>query len=182
METSKGDIILELNNDKAPISTGNFMKYVDDGFYAGTIFHRVINNFMIQGGGFGTDLKQKSPTYPAIKNEWKNGLKNTRGTIAMARTNVADSATSQFFINVKDNASLDQPNDGAAYAVFGRVISGMDVVDKIKVVRTGNKGGMGNVPIDTVEIKSAKRLTADEARKYTSAGDSPASGGDKKPQ
>lgn len=181
METNKGDIIMELNNEKAPLSTGNFLKYVDKKHYDGTIFHRVINNFMIQGGGFDTGMKQKA-TEPPIKNEWKNGLKNVRGSVAMARTSVADSATSQFFINVKDNGFLDQPNDGAAYAVFGKVVAGMDVVDKIKVVKTGNKGGMGDVPVDTVEIKTMTRVSAEDAKKYTSAGESPAKAPEKKPQ
>jgi len=120
MQTTKGDIVLALDQDKAPISVANFLQYVDDGHYDGTIFHRVIAHFMIQGGGFTADMRQKSTRAP-IKNEWKNGLKNTRGTVSMARTRIADSATCQFFINVVDNGFLDQPNDGAAYAVFGTV-------------------------------------------------------------
>ena len=159
MTTSMGDIVIELNAEKAPLSTANFLSYVDKGFYDGTIFHRIIPNFMIQGGGFTPDMKQK-PTGAGVKNEWKNGLKNVRGSVAMARTQVADSGTSQFFINVVDNAFLDQPRDGAAYAVFGKVVSGMDVVDKIKMVPTGMKNGMGDVPTQTVEIKTVKRSEA----------------------
>ena len=159
MVTSMGDIVIELNNEKAPISTANFLSYVDKGFYDGTIFHRIIPTFMIQGGGFTPDMKQKATGSP-IKNEWQNGLKNRRGTIAMARTSAPDSATCQFFINVVDNAMLDMPNGGAAYAVFGKVVSGMDIVDKIKVVKTGNRGMFGDVPVETVEIKSVKRSEA----------------------
>jgi cyclophilin family peptidyl-prolyl cis-trans isomerase len=166
LETSKGNITLELNATKAPLSTANFLKYVDKGHYNGTIFHRVINNFMIQGGGFNRDMIQKATEAP-IKNEWQNGLKNVRGSIAMARTNVPDSATSQFYINVVDNASLDRPRDGAAYAVFGKVVAGMDVVDAIKEVQTGvnAKTRMPDVPVETVEIKLAKKISADEAKK-----------------
>jgi peptidyl-prolyl cis-trans isomerase A (cyclophilin A) len=161
--TSKGDIILELNETKAPLSVANFVQYIKDGHYDGTTFHRVIGNFMIQGGGFTPDMKQKDTRDP-IKNEWRNGLKNTRGTISMARTAVADSATSQFFINVVDNGGLDMPRDGAAYAVFGRVIGGMDVVDAIRSVKTGIKGSMPDVPIEDVMITKASLLTADEAK------------------
>jgi cyclophilin family peptidyl-prolyl cis-trans isomerase len=172
MTTSMGDIIIELDGEKAPISTENFLKYVDKKFYDGTIFHRIIPTFMVQGGGFTPDMKQK-PTEKPITNEWKNGLKNTRGTLAMARLGdrgpnpkTVDSATSQFFINVVDNAFLDRPQpDGGAYAVFGRVISGMDTVDKIKAVKTGSKSGMQDVPVETVEIKSVKRISAEEAKK-----------------
>jgi peptidyl-prolyl cis-trans isomerase A (cyclophilin A) len=169
MATSMGDITLELDKAKAPISVENFMKYVDDKFYDGTVFHRVINGFMIQGGGFTEDLTQKQ-TRPPIKNEWQNGLKNKRGTIAMARQGdgrpnpkTVDSATSQFFINVRDNDGLDvkQP-DGGAYAVFGRVVEGMDVVDKIKAVATGAKRPFAkDVPVETITIKSVTRLTDD---------------------
>lgn len=153
MKTSAGEIVLELDAEKAPISTANFIGYVDQGFYNGLIFHRVISNFMIQGGGFGPDMKQKT-TGASIKNEWRNGLKNARGTIAMARTAVADSATSQFFINVVDNTMLDQPRDGAAYAVFGKVAKGMEVVDQIRNVPTATTGGMQNVPVTPVVIES----------------------------
>jgi peptidyl-prolyl cis-trans isomerase A (cyclophilin A) len=157
LTTSKGDIVIELDAAKAPISTANFLSYVDKKHYDGTIFHRVIDNFMIQGGGFTPDMRQKGVDKP-IKNEWKNGLKNLKGTIAMARTSVADSATSQFFINVKDNGFLDQPNDGAAYAVFGKVVKGLDVIDAIRGVKTANKGGHGDVPVETISITSATRV------------------------
>lgn len=162
LTTSMGDIFLELDAEKAPISVENFMNYVAKGHYDGTIFHRVINDFMIQGGGFTPDMKQK-PTEKPIKNEWKNGLKNKRGTIAMARTQVADSATTQFFINVNDNDFLDVARDGAAYAVFGKVVSGMEVVDKIKGVRTVMKNGMGDVPAEPVVIQKATKITKEEA-------------------
>ncbi len=162
MTTSKGDIFLELNNELAPISTENFVTYAKEGFYDGTIFHRVIENFMIQGGGFDKDMKKKS-THEGIKNEWKNGLSNGRGTIAMARLGGRpDSATAQFFINVKDNDFLDEPRDGAGYAVFGRVVKGMDVVDKIRAVPTGNKGGYADVPTEAVVIEKVTVL--DEAK------------------
>ncbi len=157
MTTSMGPIEIELDHDKAPISAKNFEDYVKSGHYDGTIFHRVISNFMIQGGGFTPDMSQKK-TGANIKNEWRNGLKNSRGTLAMARLGGRpDSATSQFFINVVDNPFLDQPqDDGAAYAVFGRVTSGMDVVDKIRAVKTGHKGGHGDVPQTPVVIESVK--------------------------
>jgi cyclophilin family peptidyl-prolyl cis-trans isomerase len=159
MTTSRGAIRIELDEEKAPITTSNFLSYVDAGFYNGTIFHRVISNFMIQGGGFTPDMKQKK-TQPTIKNEWRNGLKNMRGAIAMARLGGdADSASAQFFINVKDNPFLDQPQpDGAAYAVFGKVTEGMDVVDAIKGVKTTNKAGHQDVPAEAVEIISVKRV------------------------
>jgi cyclophilin family peptidyl-prolyl cis-trans isomerase len=162
VETSLGEFFLELNAEKAPVSVENFLKYVDSGYYNGTIFHRVMDGFMIQGGGFTPDLNQKA-TNPPIKNEWKNGLKNDRGTVAMARTSVADSATSQFFINVKNNSFLDEPRDGAAYAVFGKVSKGMDVVDKIKSVKTGRVNGMGDVPVTNVIIEKVTRSTAEAA-------------------
>jgi peptidyl-prolyl cis-trans isomerase A (cyclophilin A) len=162
LSTTMGDIVLELNREKAPVSVENFLKYADKGHYDGTIFHRVIEGFMIQGGGYSADLVQKSTDAP-IKNEWKNGLKNTRGTISMARTAVPDSATSQFFINVVDNAMLDMPRDGAAYAVFGTVLQGMDVVDKIRTTKTQAKdAAFQNLPIDAVVINSAKRVPAAE--------------------
>ncbi len=159
LDTSHGPIVVELDAAKAPISTANFLAYVDAGHYDGTIFHRVIKTFMIQGGGFTADMQQKGTRAP-IKNEWKNGLKNVRGTLAMARTSVPDSATSQFFINVVDNAFLDSPSGGAAYAVFGRVVSGMEAVDAIRSVATTTKGGHGDVPTTPVLIKSAKRVAA----------------------
>ncbi len=156
LNTSLGDVVIELDTQKAPISTQNFIEYVKSGHYDGTIFHRVIENFMIQGGGFTADMQQK-PTRPPIALESKNGLKNTRGTVAMARTNVPDSATSQFFINVTDNAFLDQANsrDGTGYAVFGKVIDGMAVVDKIRAVPTTRRGMQGDVPVQAVTIHKA---------------------------
>lgn len=158
--TSAGDITLELYPDKAPATVENFLRYVDEGFYNGTVFHRVIRNFMIQGGGFGADLSRKQTKAP-IKNEAANALKNDRGTIAMARTNVPDSATSQFFINTVNNASLDfrDPSPmGIGYCVFGRVVEGMDVVDAIQAVPTGRRDGMGDVPVEDVVIKEAIRV------------------------
>jgi peptidyl-prolyl cis-trans isomerase B (cyclophilin B) len=159
METSMGTVKIELFQDKAPVTVANFLKYVDAGFYDGTIFHRVIPTFMIQGGGFTPDLKEK-PTRESIANESSNGVRNERGTLAMARTSVPDSATSQFFINVKDNSALDRAKaaDKVGYAVFGRVIEGMDVVDKIKLVKTGNRGPHEDVPIEPVLIKSIRRV------------------------
>jgi len=156
METSLGTVKMELFEKEAPISVKNFLDYADSGFYNGTIFHRVISGFMIQGGGFTTEFKQK-PTKSPIKNEAANGLKNTRGTLAMARTGAPDSATSQFFINVVDNAMLNRPNpDGHGYAVFGKVVEGMDVVDKIRAVKTGFSRGFQDVPVEQVVIKSIK--------------------------
>lgn len=157
LKTSEGDITIELNADKAPITVENFLKYVKEGFYDGTIFHRVIPNFMIQGGGFTGDMQQKQ-THPNIKNEADNGLKNSRGTIAMARTPDPDSASSQFFINLNDNAFLnfkDKSMQGWGYCVFGKVISGMEVVDKIAAVETGSKKGHQDVPKQTISIEKA---------------------------
>jgi cyclophilin family peptidyl-prolyl cis-trans isomerase len=159
MKTSLGQIKIELWPGKAPETVKNFLQYVDAGFYDGTIFHRVIGNFMIQGGGFTQDMKQK-PTNAPVKNEASAELKNDRGTIAMARTNVVDSATGQFFINVVDNVSLNHRDNspaGFGYAVFGKVIDGMDVVDKIKGVETANSGQFQNVPVKPVVIESVKR-------------------------
>jgi cyclophilin family peptidyl-prolyl cis-trans isomerase len=159
MDTSMGTIKIELNQKQAPITVANFLKYVDNKFYDGTIFHRIISTFMIQGGGMTPDMKQKETMAP-IKNEAGNGLKNLRGTIAMARTGVVDSATSQFFINVVDNQFLNHKDTsprGYGYAVFGKVIDGMDVVDKIKAVPTGSKAGHQDVPLTPVLIKSVKR-------------------------
>ncbi|MGF6212662.1 peptidyl-prolyl cis-trans isomerase A (cyclophilin A) [Comamonas sp. 4034] len=153
--TSMGDIVVELNAEKAPKTVANFVQYVNDKFYDGTVFHRVINGFMIQGGGFTPEMQQK-PTRAPIPLEASNGLKNDTYTIAMARTGNPDSATSQFFINVKNNDMLNAPSpDGHGYAVFGKVISGTDVVDKIKAVETGNAGPHQNVPKAPVVIKSA---------------------------
>jgi len=160
METNYGDIVLELNQDKAPITVKNFLQYTDNKFYEGTIFHRVINNFMIQGGGLTTDMKKKT-TLPEIKNEADNGLKNEVGTIAMARTNDVNSATSQFFINVKNNDFLNHrgknPRD-YGYTVFGKVVKGMTVVNRIKSVATTSKNGRQNVPTDPIIIKKVTRL------------------------
>lgn len=159
METSMGNVKLELFEKEAPLSVKNFLAYVDSGFYNGTIFHRVIPGFMIQGGGFNADLKEKSTKAP-IKNEATNGLKNTRGTLAMARTAVVDSATAQFFINVVDNDFLNHRNtsmQGYGYAVFGKVLEGMDVVDKIAAVKTAYKS-MPDMPEKNVVIKSMKLL------------------------
>lgn len=156
LETTLGNIVLELDAQRAPRTVDNFLQYVREGHYAGTIFHRVIADFMIQGGGFTPDMQQK-PTRTPIPLESHNGLKNVRGTIAMARTNVPDSATAQFFINVKDNDFLDQANarDGHGYAVFGKVVSGMDVVDKIRTVPTTRRGMHADVPAQPVTILKA---------------------------
>lgn len=159
LETSKGDITIELQPDKAPITVQNFLKYVDKGHFDGTIFHRVIPGFMVQGGGFSPDMREKSTEAP-IKNEANNGLTNARGTIAMARTNDPDSATAQFFINLVDNARGLDPRPGSAgYTVFGRVIEGMEVVDEIAKVRTGSKGFHQDVPVEPISIKDARRAT-----------------------
>jgi cyclophilin family peptidyl-prolyl cis-trans isomerase len=155
LTTSMGPIVIELDKAKAPISVDNFVKYVESGHYNGTIFHRVIDGFMIQGGGFDKDMKQK-PTQAPIKNEASNGLKNDNYTVAMARTNVYDSATSQFFINVKDNDFLNMSGPGTGYAVFGKVVEGKEVVDKIKKVATFNSGGHQNVPQAPVIIEKAE--------------------------
>lgn len=162
MKTSAGNIELELNADKAPKTVENFLRYVDEGFYNGTVFHRVINGFMIQGGGFTPDL-QKKRTHAPVTNEAKNGLKNKRGTIAMARTNDPHSATAQFFINHADNDNLDYPSfDGWGYAVFGRVINGMDMVDKIADVYIHTTRGMKSVPEEPVIIESISRIPSDK--------------------
>ncbi len=175
LETSMGDIVLELDEEKAPVTVKNFLRYVEEGYFDNTIFHRVISGFMIQGGGFSAEHKQKE-THATIVNEAKNGLKNFRGTIAMARTNDPDSASSQFFINHKDNANLNYGGPmGAGYAVFGKVTEGMDVVDKIAAVKTANRkittlvsqGGrkvempttFQNVPVEPVIVKSAAVLS-----------------------
>jgi cyclophilin family peptidyl-prolyl cis-trans isomerase len=169
MDTSMGPIKIELFQDKAPISVRNFLAYVDSKHYDGTIFHRVIPDFMIQGGGMNPDMSEKGAG-PLITNESSNGLSNKRGTLAMARMDDPDSASDQFFINVKDNTSLDRANaqDRFGYAVFGRVIDGMDVVDKIRDVKTGphlmktnkGEGRVGDVPVEPVIIKSIRRVEA----------------------
>ena len=156
LKTNLGDIVLELDHEKAPVTAANFEQYVRDGHYDGTIFHRVINNFMIQGGGFMPDMMQKATRDP-IENEAKNGLRNLEGTIAMARTMAPHSATAQFFINVKDNGFLDYPGqDGWGYCVFGKVVEGMDVVKKIKGVETTNRAGHSDVPVEPVVIEKAE--------------------------
>ena len=161
IETSMGDITVELFPDRAPKSVENFLAYVSQGFYDGTIFHRVISDFMIQGGGFTADMQKKDTRAP-IENEADNGLKNRRGTLAMARTPEIHSATGQFFINVKDNAFLDYKGPSAAdfgYAVFGQVTEGLDVVDKIKSVKTGGAGPYQDVPVEAVVIKTIRVQT-----------------------
>lgn len=157
METSKGTIMLALDAEKAPLTVANIEAYIKDGFYDGLVFHRVIPNFMIQGGGMNADMSEKSDKRPPVKNEANNGLKNDRGTLAMARTNDPHSASSQFFINLKDNDFLNFTSESAAgwgYAVFGAVTEGMDVVDEIAKVKTGNHGYHGDVPLEPVTIKS----------------------------
>ena len=157
LTTSLGEIELELEAEKAPVSVENFLGYVDSGFYDGTVFHRVIPGFMIQGGGFGEGLNQK-PTKAPIKNEADNGLHNVRGTVAMARTQNINSATSQFFINHRDNDFLDHGSRDFGYAVFAKVVRGMEVVDQIAQVPTGNRAMMQNVPLTPVKIITAKKL------------------------
>ena len=156
LTTSMGDIVIELDHEKAPKTCENFEQYVRDGHYDGTIFHRVINNFMIQGGGFLPDMTQKATRDP-IENEAKNGLSNVNGSIAMARTMAPHSASAQFFINVKDNGFLDYPGqDGWGYCVFGKVTDGMDVVEKIKTVETTNRAGHSDVPAEPIVIEKAE--------------------------
>lgn len=157
LETSQGDIVVELAQQKAPKTVENFLQYVSDKHYDGTIFHRVIDGFMIQGGGFTEDMVQK-PVRAPILLESDNGLKNERGTIAMARTPLPNSATSQFFINVNNNTPLDYKPGSPGYAVFGKVVEGMDVVDKIKAAQVANKGMMENVPVEPITIISATKI------------------------
>jgi peptidyl-prolyl cis-trans isomerase B (cyclophilin B) len=174
LTTNFGDISIELFADKAPITVANFLQYVESGFYDGLIFHRVIGNFMIQGGGFDADMKQKATKAP-IKNEADNGLSNDVYTIAMARTSIPDSATGQFFINVKNNDFLNYTSpttSGWGYCVFGKVVAGMDVVDQIKAVKTTSKAGHGDVPVEPVIIQKAvvktgttESATADKPKK-----------------
>jgi cyclophilin family peptidyl-prolyl cis-trans isomerase len=155
-ETSLGDFTVELLEKEAPLSVENFLEYVDSEFFDGTVFHRVIPGFVIQGGGFTEDFTQKR-TNPPVKNEADNGLKNLRGTLSMARTNDINSATSQFFVNLKDNDFLDHSRGNFGYAVFAKVTKGMDVVDKIAAVKTGRKRGHDDVPLEAVTVKSARR-------------------------
>ncbi len=158
MKTNQGLLVIELYADKAPKTVENFLQYIKDGFYNGTVFHRVIDGFMIQGGGFEPGMKQK-PTRAPIENEAKNGLKNAAGTLAMARTQDPHSASAQFFINLVDNSPLDYPSrDGWGYAVFGKVTQGLDIVQKIAKVKTGNAGFHQNVPVTPVLIESARLL------------------------
>lgn len=160
LKTNLGEIVVELDADKAPKSAANFVQYVKDGHYNGTIFHRVIDGFMVQGGGFDARMTQK-PTRAPIENEAKNGLKNLPGTLAMARTSDPHSASAQFFINLVPNTFLDYPSrDGWGYAVFGKVVRGMDVVEKIAKVQTANAGMHQNVPVEPVTIESARVLDA----------------------
>ena len=156
LSTSMGDVVLQLDADKAPKTVANFVQYVKAGHYNGTVFHRVIDGFMVQGGGMSAEMQEKATRAP-IPLESRNGLSNVRGSLAMARTNVPDSATAQFFINLADNQRLDAANspDGNGYAVFGKVVEGMDVVERIKAVATGNRAGHQNVPLQAIVIKQA---------------------------
>jgi peptidyl-prolyl cis-trans isomerase A (cyclophilin A) len=156
LSTSLGDVTLELFAQDAPITVENFLAYVDAGFYDGTVFHRVIPGFMVQGGGMDADLKAKTTRKP-IKNEADNGMRNARGSVAMARTSDVNSATAQFFINLSDNAFLDHGARDFGYAVFGRVTQGMDVVDKIAKVKTGRRGHHDDVPLEAVELRRVQR-------------------------
>jgi cyclophilin family peptidyl-prolyl cis-trans isomerase len=158
-ETTHGNITIELFEKEAPGSVANFLQYVDDGFYAGAIFHRIVPGFVIQGGGLDQDFSSKKTRAP-IKNEAQNGVKNGRGTLSMARTNDVNSATSQFFVNLKDNDFLDNKPGSFGYAVFGRVTEGMDVVDKIAAVKTGRRKGYDDAPLEDVTIVSARRVDA----------------------
>jgi peptidyl-prolyl cis-trans isomerase A (cyclophilin A) len=156
-ETSLGDFTIEMFEKEAPESVANFTRYIEDGFFDGTIFHRIVPGFVIQGGGFTEDMTQKK-TKPPVKNEADNGLKNKRGTLSMARTNDINSATSQFFVNLKDNDFLDHSRGNFGYAVFAKVTEGMDVIDKIAAVETGRKRGFDDVPVEPVTMKSVKRV------------------------
>ncbi|MSR18735.1 MAG: peptidylprolyl isomerase A [Phycisphaerales bacterium] len=164
MKTSLGDLVLELDRSKAPLTVDNFVSYIKDGFYSDTTFHRIVPGFVIQGGGFTKDLVQKK-TRAGVKNEWQNGLHNLRGTLSMARQgHKPDSGTSQFFINLKDNAQLDKARDGAAYAVFARVVAGMSVVDAIAKVETGPAQSLSDVPKTPVIIESVQLISAEDAK------------------
>jgi peptidyl-prolyl cis-trans isomerase A (cyclophilin A) len=158
-ETSLGTFTVKVDAESAPVSSENFLRYVDDGHFDGTVFHRVIPGFMIQGGGFAADMSQK-PTRKPIANEAANGLRNLRGSLAMARTNDINSASAQFFINLADNAFLDHKPGNFGYAVFGRVVDGMDVIDKIAAVKTGRRHGHDDVPVDAVVVTAARRVKA----------------------
>jgi cyclophilin family peptidyl-prolyl cis-trans isomerase len=158
-ETTLGDFTIEFFEKEAPLSVANFLRYIDDGFLDGTIFHRIVPGFVIQGGGFTEDMTQKK-THAPVKNEADNGLKNSRGSLSMARTNDINSATSQFFVNLKDNDFLDHSRGNFGYAVFAKVTSGMDVVDKIAAVQTGRRKGFDDVPVEAVIMKSVRRVPA----------------------
>jgi peptidyl-prolyl cis-trans isomerase A (cyclophilin A) len=158
-ETTLGDFTVEFYEKEAPLSVANFLRYVDDGFFDSTIFHRIVPGFVIQGGGFTEDMNQKK-THPTVKNEADNGLKNSRGSLSMARTNDINSATSQFFVNLKDNDFLDHSRGNFGYAVFARVTQGMDVIDKIAAVETARKRGFDDVPVEPVIMKSVRRVPA----------------------
>jgi cyclophilin family peptidyl-prolyl cis-trans isomerase len=158
-ETSLGDFTVELFEKDAPLSVANFLSYIDSGFFDGTIFHRIVPGFVIQGGGFTEDMTQKKTQSP-VKNEADNGRKNKRGTLSMARTSDINSATSQFFVNLKDNEFLDHSRGNFGYAVFAQVTEGMDVIDKIAAVETGRKRGFDDVPVEAVIMKSVRRLPA----------------------
>lgn len=157
-KTSKGTFTVQLFDKQAPVTVKNFLQYAEDGYFNGTVFHRVIPGFMIQGGGLTADLKAKAGQRDPIENEAKNGLKNKRGTLSMARTNDINSATSQFFVNVADNEFLDHKPGNFGYAVFGRIDSGMEVIDAIAAVKTGNKGMHQDVPQEAVTIESVRRV------------------------
>ena len=159
-DTTLGSFTVDLFEKDAPVTTQNFLEYVDSGHFADTVFHRVIPGFVIQGGGMTADMRQKSTRAP-IRNEADNGVKNRRGSLSMARTNDPNSATSQFFVNLVDNTSLDQGRGSAGYAVFGCVVAGMDVVDQIARVKTGRRGGHDDVPVDPVVVKSVTRVAAE---------------------
>ena len=159
-KTSKGTFTVQLFDKQAPVTVENFLKYADDGFFEGTTFHRVIPGFMVQGGGLDANMKTKSGQRAPIKNEAENGLKNKRGTLAMARTNDVNSATSQFFINLVDNDFLDNRPGSFGYAVFGRVASGLEVIDAIAEMKTGSRAGHQDVPTDTITIESVRRVEA----------------------
>jgi cyclophilin family peptidyl-prolyl cis-trans isomerase len=162
-KTSKGTFTVQLFDKQAPITVQNFLQYVDDGYFAGTIFHRIIPGFMVQGGGMDENMKTKSGQLPPIKNEAENGLKNKRGTLAMARTNDVNSATSQFFVNLVDNEFLNNKPGNFGYCVFGRVDSGMDVIDAMAGVKTGTRGGHQDVPTEAITIESVRRLDTPSA-------------------
>ncbi len=159
-DTTLGSFTVDLFEKDAPVTTQNFLEYVDSGHFADTVFHRVIPGFVIQGGGMTADMRQKSTRAP-IRNEADNGVKNRRGSLSMARTNDPNSATSQFFVNLVDNTSLDQGRGSAGYAVFGCVVAGMDVIDQIARVKTGRRGGHDDVPVDPVVVKSVTRVAAE---------------------